>query len=149
MPGPEGPVEGDRCYDHVREARQRCDDERDDGDDFSGGHRSLSFPSPFRLPPEGAHLVVLGREVPCPTSITLLGLARFVKWFWVDFPRFLSSPFLGPLPSCPLLRPCFVSLVADIGGVGALLTFSACPVLTCGYCIKGLQSMSNFVIIKV
>ena len=74
-----------------------------------------------------------------------------VKWFWVDFLGFLSSPFFGapPLPPSPL--PLFVSLVADIGGVGALLASSACPVLvlTCGYCIKGLQVVSNFVIIKV
>ena len=33
VPGPEGPVEGDRCYDRVREAHRRCDDERDDRDD--------------------------------------------------------------------------------------------------------------------
>lgn len=75
-----------------------------------------------------------------------------VKWFWVDFLGFLSSPFFfGVPPLLPSPLPLFVSLVADIGGVGALLASSACPVpvLTCGYCIKGLQDVSNFVIIKV
>ena len=74
-----------------------------------------------------------------------------VKWFWVDFLGFLPPSFFGAPPLSLLLRPLFAPLVADIGGVGALLASSACPVLvlTCGYCIKGLQDVSNFVIIKV
>ena len=74
-----------------------------------------------------------------------------VKWFWVDFLGFLPPSFLGPLPPCPLLRPCLRPWLLILGGVGALLASSACPVLvlTCGYCIKGLQDVSNFVIIKV
>ena len=68
---------------------------------------------------------------------------------------FLPPPIFGAPPLLLSPLPLFVSLVAslvaDIGGVGALLAFSACPVLvlTCGYCMKGLQSVSNFVIIKV
>ena len=93
-------------------------------------------------------LVVLGRVPPDTHNST--PMCSSVKWFWVDFLGFLPLSSLGPSP-LPPSPPLFVSLVADIGGVGALLAFSACPVLvlTCGYCIKGLQDVSNFVIIKV
>lgn len=64
---------------------------------------------PFWLPPEGTHLVVLGREVPCPIPITLLLVKASVKWFWVDFMGFLPPSPLGPLPSSSSSTPVRVS----------------------------------------
>ena len=74
-----------------------------------------------------------------------------VKWFWVDFLGFLSPPIFGAPPLFLLLRPCLCLWLLILGVSGALLASLVCPVLvlTCGYCIKGLQSVSNFVIIKV
>ena len=89
--------------------------------------------------------------LPFPTSITLLGLTRIVKWFWVDFSGVSASLIFGPLPSCSLLRPCLCLWLLILGVSGRCWRSRRVrfPILTCGYCIKGLQDVSNFVIIKV
>ena len=98
-------------------------------------------------------LVVLGGFPPDTHNSTPVSCS--VKWFWVDFLGFLSPLIFGTPPLLLLLRPCSCLWLRPwlliLGVSGALLTFSACPVLvlTCGYCIKGLQDVSNFVIIKV
>ena len=66
-------------------------------------------------------LVVLGREVPCPTPITLLLCALVSSGFGLIFWGFCLPHFWGPSP-LPPPPPLFVSLVASlvavIGGVG-------------------------------
>ena len=60
-----------------------------------------------------------------------------VKWFWVDFLGFLSPPIFGAPPLLLSPLPLFVSLVADIGGVGALLASLVC--LDCGVDLRLLH----------
>ena len=59
-----------------------------------------------------------------------------VKWFWVDFLGFLPPHLWGPSP-LPPSPPLFVSLVADIGGVGVPLASLVC--LDCGFDLRLLH----------
>ena len=117
--------------------------------------RDIVIPSsgPFWLPPEGTHLVVLGGFPPDTHNST--PMCSSVKWFWVDFLGFLSPPIFGAPPLFLLLRLCSCLWLCPwllILGVSGCCWRPWCALivgLTCGYCIKGLQSVSNFVIIKV